>query len=92
VVSISNLSVETRDTAIQILDNFLRHFDFQSNDGPVTDADSYVIDFAAAASVILSTKIHESKAKALSTVRSTMLTCVYVIYYGYFKQKEASYS
>lgn len=58
----------------------------------MTDADSYVIDVAAAASVILSTKIHESKAKALSTVRSTMLTYVYKIYYGGFKQKEALYS
>lgn len=66
---VSNLSVEARDTAVQILDNFLRHFEFQSIHAPVTATDTYVIDLAAVASVILSTKIHESKAKALSTVR-----------------------
>ena len=56
---LSNSSVETRDSSIQILDTFITQLDFQSNSNPLGAADASVISLAAASAVILATKIHE---------------------------------
>ena len=55
----SSSSVETRDTSIQILDNFLAQLDFQTRNEPLSHTDTSIISLAAASAVILSTKLHE---------------------------------
>ena len=55
----SSSSVETRDTSIQILDNFLAQLDFQTRCEPLSHTDTSIISLAAASAVILSTKLHE---------------------------------
>lgn len=68
---LSNSSVETRDSSIQILDTFITQLDFQSNSNPLGAADASVISLAAASAVILATKIHEIR--PLCTVRYTLV-------------------
>ena len=63
----SSSSVETRDTSIQILDNFLAQLDFQTRCEPLSHTDTSIISLAAASAVILSTKLHEIR--PLCTVR-----------------------
>ena len=72
MISLSNSSVETRDTSIHILDNFITQLDLQSNCDPLGAADASVISLAAASAVILATKIHEIR--PLCTVRSQLST------------------
>ena len=59
VCSTARVSIETRDSAIQILDRFIAQLDIAIFENPLKDNGALCIGLAAAASVILSSKIHE---------------------------------
>ena len=72
---LSNSSVETRDSSIQILDTFITQLDFQSNSNPLGAADASVISLAAASAVILATKIHEIRPLCTVSVNDLFQVC-----------------
>ena len=66
VSTMAKVSVETRDNSIQILDRFIAQLDASVLDDPLKDNSAFFIGLAAAAAIILSSKIHEIRPLCVS--------------------------
>ena len=71
----ADLSPDTRDTSVQVLDKFLS-LSLEENSSSMSDAE--FISLASASSIILSSKIHDTP--PLRMVRYVVSNCMYTRY------------